>query len=521
MSPMQASAPILRMIGISKAFGATAALSDVSFDLKPGEVHCLVGENGAGKSTLIKILAGLYRPDGGKIEFQGKEYQAQSPSFALGSGIGVVYQELELVPDLAVCENVFLTREPRRWPGVIDWRELSRKARAILQDLGADVDPLALVGTLSVAQQQMVAIAKILSLSPKVLVLDEPSAVLGPQELVSLVRQVRVAKQGGAGIVYISHRLEEVFQLGDRVTVLRDGRLVNTLPVADVTEARLVEMMVGRKVENRFPPRGVVAGSGNVLDVNGLENHRVHDVTLAVGAGEIVGVGGLVGSGRTEILRAIAGVDRVWKGEVHISGKRLSPLTARAAIAHGLALVPEDRKNQGLVLIHSVADNLMLESLPRASRGGVLRSHALLSLVRAQATGLGVKAASYGTKVQSLSGGNQQKVSVGKALATSPNVILLDEPTRGVDVGAKAEFYDIIVRIAAAGHGVLMVSSELPELMALCHRILVVRHGRIVAEFRPPYTAEKVLRAALGSSEDPDKPSATEAVSGSSGGVAQ
>jgi ABC-type sugar transport system ATPase subunit len=482
---------------ITKRFPGVTALSDVTFDLCPGEVHCLVGENGAGKSTLIKILSGSYQADEGRIELDGAPITIHSPADGLRQGIGVVYQELELVPDLSVAENIHLGRELTKAVGTIDWRQMRAGARQILGEVGVALAPDTPVSHLTVAQAQLVALAKVLSLRPRILVLDEPSAVLAGHELDTLFTLVRRLRAAGVGIVYISHRMEDIFSLGDRVTVLRDGRVIDTRPVSAVSEDQLIQLMVGRKVEARFPPRPASVGDEVLLSVHGLSTDFLQEVSFELHKGEILGFAGLVGAGLNTLAQALIGIEPIRAGQIVVQGRGLHHPTPRRALDAGLALVPEDRKGHGLILIHSVGDNMAYSSLGRYARGGVLRFGALLRVLQQYRTGLRVKTPTLAQPVGMLSGGNQQKVVMAKALATEPQILILNEPTRGVDVGAKAEFYQLIVDLAARGHGILLMSSELVEVTSLSHRLLVLSEGRMSTQMEPPYDDTEILRHAL------------------------
>jgi ABC-type sugar transport system ATPase subunit len=491
------TAPVLRMQHITKRFPGVTALFDVTFDLCPGEVHCLVGENGAGKSTLIKILSGSYQADEGRIELDAAPITIHSPADGLRQGIGVVYQELELVLDLSVAENIYLGRELMTAAGTIAWRRMRAGARQILGEVGVALAPDTPVSDLTVAQAQLVAIGKVLSLRPRILVLDEPSAVLAGHELDTLFTLIRRLRAAGVGIVYISHRLEDIFSLGDRVTVLRDGRVIDTRPVSAVSEDQLIQLMVGRKVEARFPPRPASVGDEVLLSVHGLSTDFLQEVSFELHMGEILGFAGLVGAGLNTLAQALIGVEPIRAGQIVVQGRVLRRPTPRRALDAGLALVPEDRKGHGLILIHSVGDNMAYSSLGRYARGGVLRFGALLRVLQQYRTGLRVKTPTLAHPVGILSGGNQQKVVMAKALASDPQVLILNEPTRGVDVGAKAEFYQLIVDLAARGHGILLMSSELVEVTSLSHRLLVLSEGHLTAQMEPPYDDTEILRHAL------------------------
>ncbi|MFC4909975.1 sugar ABC transporter ATP-binding protein [Actinomadura gamaensis] len=474
------SGEILRVRGLRKGFPGVQALDGVDFDLRPGEVHVLLGENGAGKSTLIKTLSGAHRPDEGTIEVDGEAVQIRSAQDAADLGIATIYQEFNLVPELTVAENLFLGRQPRRF-GLVDKRAMNARARELLARVGVDVEPTARMGDLGIARAQMVEIAKALGLDARILIMDEPTAVLTTGEVDRLFEIVSGLRGQGVAVVFITHHLEEIPRVGDRVTVLRDGRSVGEVP-ADTPERELVRLMVGRSIEQQYPRERTEPGPV-LLQVKGLGREGVfEDVSFEVRAGEVVGLAGLVGAGRTEVARAVFGADRYDTGEVIVDGRRLPPGSVHAAREAGLGLVPEDRKGQGLVLGADVGENLGLVTLGADSRGGLVDR----SKHRAEAAGmadrLGVRMSGLGQEVRTLSGGNQQKVVIGKWLLADARVLVLDEPTRGVDVGAKVEIYQLVNRLTAAGRAVLMISSDLPEVLGMSDRVLVMARGRIAGE---------------------------------------
>jgi ribose transport system ATP-binding protein len=489
--------PLLNVTSVAKRFEATVALDDVTFDLFSGEVHCLVGENGAGKSTLVKIMAGSFYPDAGQIELNSVPVQIHSPQDALHRGIGVVYQELELVPDISVMENIFLGREPRNRWGAIDWAAVRKSAKEVLRLVGVNVLPEVEAGTLTVAEAQLVATAKVLAMRPRILVLDEPSAALAGQDLEMLFALIRQQRSQGVGIIYISHRLEEIFQIGDRVTVLRDGKVIATEPVRKVNEDQLIQWMVGRKPDFRFPPRPNSAQSKVALSVNQLSTEGLHDVSFVLHAGEILGCTGLAGCGVDSLARALVGLNRVHSGTVRIDGAKVRGLNPRRGLNMGIGLVPEDRKTQGFVPACTIADNMSYSVLTRNSRMGILHFRNLYSTINRFRGELRIKAASLQHKMTSLSGGNQQKVVLAKILAAGPVILILDEPTRGIDVAVKTELYETIVGLALKGRAIVFISSELMEVMALSHRLLVFSEGRVAAELSPPYDETTILRNAI------------------------
>lgn len=490
-SAPHAGTELLRVEGLVKRFPGVVALDGVSFDLRAGEVHVLLGENGAGKSTLIKCLAGVYQPDEGEIFVGGRQVHLSTAAHAERLGIATIHQEFASVPQLSVAENVLLGKPPRRF-GVIQRREMYRRAREALERVGLDVDPRRPVGTLGVARQQLVEIAKALSLDAQVLILDEPTAALADDEVDRLLELMAELRTSGVGMIFISHHLEEIRRIGQRVTVLRDGSSVDTVAASTPTE-ELIRLMVGRSIEAQYP-RERTTPSEEVLQVRGLSRAgHFDDVSLTVRAGEVVGVAGLVGSGRTELLRAIAGADPYDHGKVEVRGRHVRSHDLGAAISAGIGLVPEDRKAQGLILGASVADNLGIVSLREATRAGLVDRRRLDRIARESVENLRIRTPSIRATVRNLSGGNQQKVVIGKWLAADPAVLLLDEPTRGVDVGAKVEIYQLVNRLTASGRGVLLVSSDLPEVLGMCDRIMVMAQGRIVGEL----TSEEATQDAV------------------------
>lgn len=472
----------LEVKGIGKSYPGVRALDGVSFSCRRGSVHALVGENGAGKSTLIRILSGAAAQDEGSLVLDGEPFNPSTPRDAVSAGVSTIYQEFNLIPELSVAENIFLGRE-RTVRGWLDSATMQRDAAALLERIGAPIDVRRRVATLSVAQQQLVEIARALAVSARVLIMDEPSATLSEHELTLLYEIVRSLSREGVTILYVSHRMDEIFDLCDTCTVLKDGRAVCTRAVADLDHASLIGLMVGREVDTRFPPRREAHGAPIVLDVRGLTlESGVHDVSFTVRAGEVVGLAGLVGAGRTEVARALFGLGGVTAGSVTLAGRAHRPKSAAEAIEAGVALVPEDRKAQGLVLGLSIRENAMLPTLARVSRFGFVDKRRERSQVDAVCRRLAVSAAGSEVPVGTLSGGNQQKVVFGKWMAHDTILLILDEPTRGVDVGAKAEFYRLIDEIARSGKAVLLISSELPELLGLADRIVVLRDGRVSGE---------------------------------------
>ncbi|MFD7049179.1 sugar ABC transporter ATP-binding protein [Streptomyces mirabilis] len=475
---------LLRIEGIRKTFPGVVALDSVDFDLRRGEVHVLLGENGAGKSTLIKMLSGAYQPDSGRVLVDGEEVRVHGAQDSERLGIATIYQEFNLVPDLTVAENIFLGRQPRRY-GLIDRKRMEAEAAELLERVGVSVSPRARVRELGIARLQMVEIAKALSLNARVLIMDEPTAVLTSEEVEKLFSIVRRLREDGVGIVFITHHLEEIAALGDRVTVIRDGKSVGQVP-ASTTEDELVRLMVGRSIEQQYPRvrAAVDDGSGTtLLTVEGLTRDGVfHDVSFEVRAGEVVGIAGLVGAGRTEVVRAVFGADPYDKGTVKVAGSALRRHDVNAAMAAGIGLIPEDRKGQGLLLDASVEENLGLVTMRAATHGGLVDLKGQRAAAARIAEQLGVRMAGLGQHVRTLSGGNQQKVVIGKWLLADTKVLILDEPTRGIDVGAKVEIYQLVNELTAAGAAVLMISSDLPEVLGMSDRVLVMAQGRIAGE---------------------------------------
>jgi rhamnose transport system ATP-binding protein len=483
---------------ISKRFGATQALSGVSLTLRAGEVHALVGENGAGKSTLVKILAGIHQPDTGTIQIDGQPTVVQGPAQARSLGIAVVHQEPRLFPDLSVAENVSIGHAPRGPLGTVDWGSTNRLARSLFAELDVTFDVQALVRGLSMADQQLIEIAKALSVDAGVLILDEPTASLSAHEVERLFTIVRGLRDRGVAVLFVSHRLGEVFDLCDTATVLRDGKHVVTTPTRDLTTADLIRHMVGRTVT--LFPKVESAIREVALEVRGLSRAgEFQDVTFAVHAGEIVGVAGLVGAGRTEVARVLFGIDQRDSGDVLLGGQPVRFATPSDAMDAGVAYLPEDRHQEGLILDFSIAENVTLPILPRLFPRLFVRKSEERAVAREEIKPLGVRMTGVDQVVSALSGGNQQKVVLAKWLASKPKVLILDEPTRGIDIGAKVEVHRIISELAADGLAILLISSDLPEILAMSDRILVLHEGRITAEIpRARATEEGVMYAATG-----------------------
>jgi ribose transport system ATP-binding protein len=484
------------MRAIDKTFPGVHALRSVDLDVCAGEVLGLVGENGAGKSTLIKILAGAYERDAGDVVIAGEPVEAASPSEMIGRGIAVIYQEPALAPHLSVAENIFMGRLPTARFGVVDRRRLVEDTAVVSERLGLDLDPNARVGTLSVARRQMVEIAKALSRQARLIVLDEPSAVLADAELDGLVRVMHRLAENGVAFIYISHRLNEVFRITDRVTVMKDGRVVTTERTADLTPERLVRLMVGRDLGQIYGERQGTTLGEVALEVRGLTRGRAFaDVGFAVRAGEIVGIAGLAGSGRTEVLRAIHGADPIDAGTIEIHGQPVAIRSPQEAIALGIGLLTEDRKADGLLLLQAVGTNVTISRMDEVAPGGVIRPARERDVVAGHIRRLSIRTPGTGTRVRNLSGGNQQKVIFAKWLNARCRILLIDEPTRGVDVGAKREIYALLRDLAARGTAIVMVSSELPEVLGVSDRIVVMREGRVVVTLDAAEATEERVMA--------------------------
>ena len=491
--------PIVELSGIAKHFGGVQALKGVDFSLFPGEVHALVGENGAGKSTLVKILAGIYRPDAGMVKVGGEVIELRSPTQAQALGIAVVQQEPMLFPDLDVAENVFMGRHPRDRFGRVDWKRMHREVDQLLASLDVSLSSHTPVQGLSVAEQQLVEIAKALSLQARVLVLDEPTAALSAHEVEELFVIVRQLRERGVAILFVSHRLEEVFKIADRLTVFRDGAHIITAPVSEMNTEEIIKYMVGRELSNLFP-KGEVEIGEVVLEVRHLTRPAVFaDVSFQLRRGEILGFAGLVGAGRTEVARALFGIDRLESGEIWLKGKKVHIRSPQQAMDYGIAYVPEDRHQQGLVMNFSIASNITLPILQQISRLGLVDPRREHKIAGEYSSRLHVRSTGLEQLVNALSGGNQQKVVLSKWLATNPSVLILDEPTRGIDVGAKAEVHRIISDLAAGGLAIILISSELPEVLAMADRVIVLHEGRVTGTFaRSEATQERVMFAATG-----------------------
>ncbi|WP_298838285.1 sugar ABC transporter ATP-binding protein [uncultured Roseobacter sp.] len=473
---------ILALADISKTFPGVKALSGVSLSLYPGKVTALVGENGAGKSTVVKILTGIYQPDGGSILVDGVPAPFPTPQAAADQGVTAIHQETVLFDELSVAENIFLGHAPRNSWGLIDRKKTTEKARALLSSIGAALDPELRLKDLGIANKHLVAIARALSIEARVVIMDEPTAALSQKEIEELYELVESLKAQGRAILFISHKFDEIFRIADNYTVFRDGQLIGDGAIADVSEAELVKMMVGRDVSQIFPEREPSAGDP-VLTVEGYAHPtEFDDISFTLRKGEILGFYGLVGAGRSEFMQSLFGITRPSAGSVEVGGRKVSIRSPADAVDNGIVYVPEDRGKQGAVLDLPIFQNITLPSLGRISRGGFLRLAEEFRLAREYTERLDLRAASLDTHVGNLSGGNQQKVVIAKWLATQPRVIILDEPTKGVDIGSKAAVHEFMAELAAQGLAVIMVSSEIPEVLGMSDRVIVMREGRIVAE---------------------------------------
>ena len=469
----------IEMKGINKSFGSNQVLKDAGFFLRDGEVHALMGENGAGKSTLMKILTGVYSKDSGTVIVDGKEVAYKNPQEAEKAGIVFIYQELNVLYDLTVVENLFMGKEITKKFGICDMKAMRKVAKETMEKLGTHIPIDAVMSDLSVGQQQMVEICKALMVDAKVIIMDEPTAALTESETEGLFKVIESLRKKGVSIVYISHRMEEIFQLCDRITILRDGSYIDTKEIKDITMDDVVQMMIGREIGERFPKRDVKIG-GEVLKVEGLSSGKLfRNVSFSVRAGEVLGVAGLMGAGRTEIMQAIFGNLKKDAGKIFIDGKEVHIKNPRQAIEAGIGFVTEDRKTEGLLLEKSIAENIEIANLGKVSDNGVLKKEKQQSIVKKGIDEFRIKCFGPWHECNNLSGGNQQKVVLAKWVYTDPKILILDEPTRGVDIGAKKEIYDVINDLAAKGVAVIMVSSELPEVLGMSDRIMVVREGEV------------------------------------------
>ena len=495
------SEKFLELLNISKTFPGVKALDHVKFDIYPGEVHALVGENGAGKSTLIKILSGVQPPDeGGRIIIEGKEVHLKGPMDAIKRGISVIYQDFSLFSNLTVAENIGINEMIEKNQRILPWKEVNRKAKEALAFLKTDINPQDMVGHLSVAKQQMVAIAASVAQKAKMIIMDEPTSSLSEKEVEELLKICRDLREQGIGIIFVSHKLEELFQLCDRITVIRDGEYIDTKDVADWDNDSLIKAMVGRSLDNQFPKEPGVRSEKPLLEVKNIHRKGVlHNVSFKAYGGEVLGFSGLVGAGRTETMRAIFGADPIDGGEIYIRGEKVDIKNPKDAIRAKVAFLTEDRKGQGLILNESIQNNLILANLKGYQKGLFLSQKDMDSMGEGRINELSIKCPSQEERVGQLSGGNQQKVVIGKWLNTNADIYILDEPTRGIDVGAKVEVYQVINRLVKEGKCVIMVSSEMPEILGMSDRVLVMREGRITGEMSrstDAFNQESVMKAA-------------------------
>ena len=495
---------LIQMSGIEKRFPGVHALRNVQFDLRAGEVHALMGENGAGKSTLMKILSGVYQRDGGTILLEGQEASFANPRMAQDAGIGIIHQELSLMNDLSIAQNIFIGREPRRWGFIIDDKEMERAAAELFGQMKVSLDPARLVQGLSIAKQQMVEIAKALSYDTRVLVMDEPTAALNSREIDELFRIIDRLRAAGKGIIYISHKMDEIRRISDRVTVMRDGQWIGTRDTADVTLDQIINMMVGRELMLGDPHIPDLDNAEIALEVRGLSRGReIRDVSFALRRGEILGFAGLMGAGRTEVARAIFGADPLDAGEIHVNGKAVRMRSPVDAVHAGIGYLSEDRKHLGLALPMSVRDNIALTAFDKFRRlGALLDEVAMAQVARKSISALDIRTPSDQQEVRLLSGGNQQKIVIAKWLLRDCEVLIFDEPTRGIDVGAKSEIYRLLNELATEGRAIIVISSELPEILRLSHRIAVMCEGRLTG-FLPGGTATQEQIMALATRSAP------------------
>lgn len=492
---------ILKVDGISKRYGGVHALNKVQFDLNYGEVHALVGENGAGKSTLIKVLGGIVPRDGGRIFFEGREVVYNTPAEAQTAGIAIIHQELSMMPSLTVMENLFMNRLSSRY-GLINWSDLERRTHDALALVDLHADPHAMVKDLPISQRQMIEIARALTANAHLIIMDEPNSSLSDAETERLFELIRTLKARGIAIIYVSHKIEEVLRIADRITVFRDGMYVGTVHAQDATEDTVINMMVGRELDRSALSVPEHLGEP-VLEVRGLTGHGFRDVTFDVHKGEIVAFSGLIGAGRSEVLRTIFGADHFTSGEIHFEGRPIRFKSPTDAIKHGIAMVQEDRKVLSLFMGMQIMHNVSMAQLPYMTRAGNINERRENTLVNDFVRKLDIRLPSVFSPVSSLSGGNQQKTVLARWLATNPKLLILDEPTHGVDVGAKAEIYELVRRLAREGVGIVLISSELPEVLALAHRIVVMHEGRITGILNhAEATEERLMAYATGVQDD-------------------
>ncbi len=490
---------ILQVEGISKSFPGVQALDGVTLDVRSGTVHAVLGENGAGKSTLMKILIGMYQPDGGTVTYQGEQVQIPNPRAALDMGISMIHQELSPVPEMTVAENIYLGREPRNRFGLVDRRAMNRETAALFARWNIPLNPTAKMRTLSVAAMQMAEIAKAISYDARVVIMDEPTSAITEREVDLLFEMIHQLRTAGTAILYITHKMDEVFKISDEVTVFRDGKLVGTNPASEMTSASLIRMMVGRELTHLFPKQDAEIGEV-ILSVRDLNRGRlVKDVSFDLRRGEILGLAGLMGAGRTEVLETIFGIYRPESGEVLVKGNRLRVREPRDAIRAGIGLLTEDRKGSGIMSVLSVRDNMISAALPWYTKAGFVQAKRVNGAVEEQRAALAIKTPSLRQLISNLSGGNQQKVLISRWLLTLPDILMIDEPTRGIDVGAKSEIHRLMSLLAGEGKAILMVSSEMPEILGMSDRIVVMHEGRVSGTLdRSEATQDRVMELATG-----------------------
>lgn len=490
---------ILRMTDIRKTFPGVVALDNVGLEVRPATVHALMGENGAGKSTLMKVLIGMYQADSGTIEFEGREVQVPDTRAGLGMGISMIHQELTPVPEMTVAENIFLGREPRGWFGLVSHARMTADAQALFDTWNIRIDPRAQMKFLSVAQSQMVEIAKAISYDARLIIMDEPTSAITEREVDHLHAMIAQLKKNGVAVIYITHKMDEVFKISDEVTVFRDGKRVDTLPADQLDRNRLISLMVGRELTHMFPKEPADIGEV-VMSVRSLTGGPlVQDISFDVRRGEILGIAGLMGAGRTEVLETIFGIRPSERGEVFVEGKKVTIKQPMDAIDANIGLLTEDRKQSGIMGVLSVRDNMAVAALPKFTTKGFIRTKAIDEACERERKALAVKTPSLEQAVQNLSGGNQQKVLISRWLLTEPEILMIDEPTRGIDVGAKSEIHRLMCKLAQTGKALIMVSSEMPEILGMSDRVLVMHEGRITGELsRDEATQERVMQLATG-----------------------
>lgn len=494
--------PLIELKGVSKVFPGVKALDSIDLEIQPGEIHGLIGENGAGKSTLIKILTGAYKNDAGKIFVEGKEIVIQSPKYAMELGINAIYQELNIMPDLKVVDNIFMGREIKtnNKKGMLDIKTMTEKARVLLKELGQNIDPKMNIAELGMGHQQMVEIAKSLCIDTKLLIMDEPTSSLSEREVRELMKTIKGLKEKGIAVVFISHRLPEIFEICDRVTVMRDGKKIKTLDIEELTEDELIRLMVGRSLQQQFPKIKTEIGE-EVLRVENLKREGVFEnISFNLRRGEILGMAGLVGAGRTEVVRAIFGADSIDDGKVYIKGKEVKIKSPEDAMNNGIAFLTEDRKSQGLILENTIDFNMSISCYEKFKNNGLLNLKEIKKLAEENIRKLKISPPNPSFLAGQLSGGNQQKVVIGKWLNTDADIFIFDEPTRGIDVGAKVEVYNIMNELISEGVAVIMISSELPEVIGMSDRVIVMSEGKLTGEInREDLSQENIMKAATAS----------------------